>query len=366
LNKITFLWTILILCFTSFSFGQEREPLDSVYLSNRQLTADEIILRVKENISTNYFVDTLNLTIKKEFIQKLNYLDFDIDNKKIKLIPKNRRAEFEKEISGFTKKTKNSRSMYSYKNTFSFQQERLKKPSVSPILKSNITSSETKIRNLPQLINEFEAILEKYIDKEENFTIKTGIFPIERGLALDGNTMNNMEEKNQIFDEYSWPKEKIINPGIHEFLSDVEAYDYMIEKTFIYRDQLVYNIIFKPKKNRAKLTGFCIISAENFAILKAKYDLAEGEKTWGVNFKFPLGVKVRHNIFSGEFAYKKINSGKYIPEYYHFSKGEYTYLHRNLLIKTQNGFLKRSDKLKIDLLLESQEVTTESFTFSSL
>lgn len=363
LNRPVLLLILLSLSISPFSFAQEREQLDSVFINNKGLLAREVILKLKENISKNYFVDTISLTIKKEFTQKLSYLDFEIEPKKLRLIPKNRREKFKKEIDRLAKKTKNSNSIYSFESTFAFQQKSFEKAFIKSISALKITSTEIKLRDFPKLIEEFETILSKYIDKEEHFTIKTGVFPIDRDLVINGKNITYENESQQALNSYSWPKEKIINPGVMPFLSDEEAYDYEIEKTFLYQEQKAYKINFKPKKNRAKLTGFCIISTEDIALLKAKYDLVKGEKTWGVNLKFPLGVKIRRNIFSGELAYKRISSGKYIPTYYEFSEGEYTYLHRDLLIKTQTGFFKRSDKLKMKLLMESEEMTTQKFTF---
>lgn len=356
---------ILVFLFIPFSFAQKREQLDSVFISNKNLSAEEIIEEVNRQISKNYFVDTISFTIKKEFIKKLNYIEFDIDQKKLKLISKNRRGKFKKEISNFIKKTKNSTSLYSYENTFSFQQKRFEKPFIKPISSPRITSNETHLRNISTLTDEFEILLSNYIDNGKDFTIKTGIIPIKKGLKIKSKTLHE-GETNQVLNGYSWPKQKIINPSVTPFLSDSEAYHYNVEKTFFYQNQKVYKVNFKPKKSRATLMGYCIISATDFGILKVKYNLAEGKKAWGFNLKFPLGVKISHDMCSGEFAYNKIKSGKYIPKYYHFSEGEYTYFHRDLLIKTQNGFFKRSDKLKVKLLIESQEITTEKYTFSPL
>ncbi|MDT0295841.1 hypothetical protein ACFQ3R_14065 [Mesonia ostreae] len=365
MKKATLLLILLSLSISPFSFAQEREKLDSVFINNKDLLAREVILKFKKKIAENYFVDTISLTIKKEFIQKLSYLDFEIEPKKLKLVPKNRREEFKKEIDRFANKTKNSNSTSSFESTFAFQQKSLEKASIKSISAPKITSAEVKLRDFPKLIEEFETILSKYIDKEDHFTIKTGVFPIDRDLAINDKSLSYENESQHALNTYSWPKEKIINPGLMPFLSHEEAYDYKIKKTFFYQEQKAYKINFKPKKNRAKLTGFCIISTEDFALLRAKYELVEGEKAWGVNLKFPLGVKVNQPLYFGELSYKKNTSGKYIPTYYELSEGEYTYLHRDILIKTQTGFFKRSDKLKINFLMESQEVTTQKFSFSA-
>ncbi|PZD76985.1 hypothetical protein [Mesonia sp. K7] len=348
-----------------FSFAQKREQLDSVFLSNKSLSAEEIIRKATENISENYFLDTIHFEINKKFDQNYEYKDFEIDSKKAKLIPKDKRNDFENEIAALVSSLKNNNHNFSYTTIFGYYQKKHAKPHLKPIIKTQVTSDVKRKIQFDYTIDKFEKILQKYVDTDEKLTVKSGLFPIERNLTTTSKKDISYQTKI-VTDSYHWQKDKILNPGTFDFISDVEAYQYEIDKTHTYQGELVYKISFRPKKSRAKLMGFVIISPTDYAILQAKYSLAEGKKIWGINLKFPLGVKVAHNIFAGEFSYKRGNSSKYVPVKFEISTGEYNYIHRDLLIKTQNGFFRQADKLKFKLLLEVQEKSTEIYTFNIL
>jgi hypothetical protein len=158
------------------------------------------------------------------------------------------------------------------------------------------------------------------------------------------------------------------------YLRETDWYEYTLDGAVFSEDyKLVYVIKFKPKKGKAKYEGTLYVSENDYAVVKATYNLAKGKTLGGINLKWVLGIKAFENVSNGTLIYKENPATKkYYCQYANTEKGQYLYLNRPLKfieltnedrdvlaldIKVEGNTLDRTEYLN----LEQKEISVAQF-----
>ena len=232
-----------------------------------------------------------------------------------------------------------------------------------------------KDKNRAVSINEMEqmatGILFKHLDTTKYYRIKSGLFgsrdtiPIGVGARKKGKqkTTELTTAKSDISVFLS--ERSFLNSYKNDFVTHPELYNYFYEGAIPLGDQYVYILKFSPKKSKAKYTGTLYVSDNDYAVVKADYQLAEGKTLGGVNLKFLLGVKQSENVSSGTLIFKERNSGGgYYLQYASVTSGEYMYLNRPL--KFIEITKEEKDVVAFDLKIETNMQTRQEYYSMSL
>ena len=227
-----------------------------------------------------------------------------------------------------------------------------------------------KDKNRAVSINEMEqmatGILFKHLDTTKYYRIKSGLFGSRDTIPIGVGARKKGKQKAT---ELTTAKSDIsmflfersfLNPYKNDFVTHPELYSYVYEGAIPLGDQYVYILKFSPKKSKAKYTGTLYVSDNDYAVVKADYQLAEGKALGGVNLKFLLGVKQSENVSRGTLIFKERNSGGgYYLQYASVTSGEYMYLNRPL--KFIEITKEEKDVVAFDLKIETNMQTRQEY-----
>ncbi len=331
--------------------------LKEVYLLDKNLDAMKIMERVTQNLDKNYskksekrsiFQRTKNNNKTENSNIDITKADF-IDKETLKNVNSNL-----KELSEASKKG-TSNSYYDtyfdvYKNAGDSLKVDIKKGTRLINLERNTASD-----NIP---NRAFAIIAAKLDSKNSFRLRSGIIPLSDSINLKEeflkpekkDSITSSSKKQQIkslFDEFGFGKDSDFS-----FITDYKKYDFTISKAFTYNDELVYVLEFKPKKSSANYSGELYISAESYAVLKAKYKYAEGEGGQKLNFKFLLGFKYEELEREVLAIFNKNVQDNYGLKYVKVTTKQYYFFERSFTFIENNVRGKDKMKLKLDLLTE--------------
>ncbi|MDR6301373.1 carboxypeptidase-like regulatory domain-containing protein [Mesonia maritima] len=342
---------------TIIHLNKKVDQLDDVYLVNKNIEAQKIIEKAKQNINKNYSLDSLEFKIRHKLTEKYIFNDFDLKLKKINLIPKSQRVKFTTDIKKIIDEIKNTEHILEKFNSFSYKQFPHSKPKIE-----RIEESYSVTKHNPTLVNSWyyalDKVIKSYIDINKEYQVKSGIISFDRDYKLQ-------VDSTKLYYQLTWPKQYFLNPAEYDFLKNSEDYSFEIKEVIQFNENWYYQIAFKPNKAKAKFQGTLYISTSDYGILKGEYELGEGEKLSSFNLKFPIGAKLEENIASGSFMYTKLTSGKYSPKYYLKKTGEYNYLHRDYRLKLKDSnWLTPSKKITSNLLIDGQKITENQYYFS--
>jgi len=227
-----------------------------------------------------------------------------------------------------------------------------------------------KDKNRATSINEMEqmatGILFKHLDTTKYYRIKSGLFgsrdtiPIGVGARKKGKQKATELTTAKFEIDMFISGRSFLNPYHNDFVTQPELYDYFYEGAIPLGDQYVYILKFTPKKSKAKYTGTLYVSDNDYAVVKANYQLAEGKTLGGVNLKFLLGVKQSENVSKGTLIFKEKSPGAgYYLQYASVTTGEYMYLNRPL--KFIEITKEEKDVVAFDLKVETNMLTKQEY-----
>lgn len=337
--------------------------MEEINLSEKKLTVQEIIEKVKENYASNYsnWNDTQYKIFKRtQNTTKLSKLQVDIDKSK------NYNKELIKKLNDTLDSLKQPFINYPNKSfedvLYHYMQN--EKGAI------NGEIEQATLLNNPELNFSMEKLSDKFLNvfktlyTDKTFKVKISLFKVEDSLKMPDDKelkqpkiyslgqvfktkqlyTNLVKEENDLLDE-------ILNP---------KKYKYTILNTLYFKDELVYEIDFDPKKGSSKYKGKFYVSDESFAILKLNYNMLHNKKLEGVNLKL-IGLKYKVYDYKGTIIYHKINT-KYVPQYIKQHKITYNYV--RIPVKFIEN-TKEKDKLKFKLktLMESTASTNQEYLF---
>ena len=233
------------------------------------------------------------------------------------------------------------------------------------VIKATKLVDENKSSSLDDIEEKAKNVFLQHLDSTKYYRVKSGWFGSHDTISLRKDFHKNIKSSlvnNKKSDINSFVcQNNFLYSTKLTFVSKPEMYSYTYEGVIYSKEhEFVYVLSFKPRKSKAIYTGKLYISENDYAILRADYDLAEGETAGGFNMKFLLGIKSSENVSKGTLIYKQNPSGEgYYLQYGTEETGMYLYLNRP--IKFIELTDKERDVLAIDLKIEANMKTKKEY-----
>ena len=297
--------------------------LETVVVTNREeLTAIEIINKVKENVKNVFDFDYKS---KRVFRRRIIMSDFDKANIDIK---KSSIKEFDQIFMDSINKTIPKKNNFYIEVLYDFFGNRNPDNQKVNILKSAELINKDNEISFKTIQSKIQPIVDVKVKRDSYFKFKSGIFPIEidsEGLdfmSIDSTDNSQLEKikKNKLnekkdfnFNNRNYIKD-ISNSYIdyenkelkYEVFKKSRKFNFKIAEFSYLGYEPVYIIEYYPKSSRGKYKGRLFIHADDFALIRIDY------QNIGVlrNFNF-LGVFYRLNKRLVKRIFKKNENNKY-------------------------------------------------------
>ncbi|WP_103068878.1 carboxypeptidase-like regulatory domain-containing protein [Aquimarina sediminis] len=319
--------------------------LKGVFVSNKNLTIDQIIENVKDRVTQNY---NLELSQKRLFFRESEYntiKKFGIDFKKstikelnkklldsvVSIIP--RKAEYYTEILC---------DFYG-----DFEKRKLN------IIKAAELYDKNNIGSMDALSKKMEKIFKDNVKPDSYLKIKSGLFgtKVQVDSILESNddatvvkdeidNQKKKDDKNQFLKHRKSELKSILsslffNEDVKSnFLNKSGRYNFkLVDYTYI-NDNSVYIIDFEPKR-KEDFKGTLYVNTEDFAIVRADYQNVKLLR----NFKL-LGIKYQDNMYRNKVIFTKGPNGKYNLKYLEMRRGNLFGFDRPIKVIEKNKFVK--------------------------
>ena len=319
--------------------------LKSVFISNKNLTIDEIMDNVKDKISENYNTELskkrlffresefntlkkMNVDFKKSTIKELNKKLID---SVVSLIP--RQSSYYTEILC---------DLYG-----DFDKQKLHITKAAELYDKNKTVS------LDAMTKRMETIFKENVKRDSYLKIKSGLFGTKvqvdsileqtedaQAVKDEMNKQDKKEDKSKFLKYRKQGLESLMsslffNDGVmSNFINKSGRYEFeLVDYTYI-DDHSVYIIKFEPKRNE-DFKGTLYVNTEDFAIVRADYQNARNLK----NFKL-FGVQYQDNLYRAKMGFTKGANNKYDLKYMEMYRGGFFGFDRPLKVIEKNKHVK--------------------------
>jgi hypothetical protein len=335
--------------------------LNSVILTNKQLSADQILTAIQENIPDKY---ELGVTEKKLFLRETGNQEFKKLNIKIK---KSSIAEFNQNFwDSILKKIPRKNTSFAefagrLYGDFSAKNQKLQ---LFKALELEDKKATALFENTEAL---FDTILKKNIKSTSYFKVRSGLI----GGKLEGDAFQSeprdtltVKEKEQKRKAAFLKQQK---EQLTQFLKtlfkdeefnlmvliDSSKYIFKVVDLTYFGSTPVYILTFEPKRNAA-YAGRLFIDADRLALLRLEYKNIKNIRDFSL-----LGVSFKQDIKEVILQFKKMTNGKYSLEYFEYTTAFEGGFERPLVITEKNKVVKgrnKQNELKMDL-----EISTRIF-----
>ncbi len=352
----------------TYYLEEEINTLEEVFVNGENLSLDEILKKVQENAATNY----VNTNFKQQVFHRMTFGNtmkkFDLEFEKSNIIKKRELKKVNKSMdSVFDKMVNVTTKNYSDVLSNYFVGE---KDTKLEVIKRTSLINKKKDKSSEKMLEVFLNVFAKHLEKGETYKVKSGLFKVTDSLDMEEDFKTDKKEQktktkylkskyNSIFKNNSIVKDSKLN-----FIFKTNKYEYTLNNTSYINGDIVYIIDFKPKKSSAKYVGTMYVNADDFAVVKAKFQLAKGKIVSKINLKFVLGMKMINNVFKSEILFQKNKNGKYQFKFIKQETGGYAYFSRPLKF-TKNRKSRSDEKkmLKMRFLMEANQTQKDELFF---
>jgi hypothetical protein len=336
----------------------EMITLENVVVTNRNLSSNEIIEKVKAGIEQNY---------QKEISEKKIFYRYE-SNRKIdkSSIDQVNSSILDSLLIRVPKENKSATETlcYYYGNLEEGKQK-------INLIKSRLTyKKDDDILN--SINSRLKEALQENLKSNSYFKIKSGLLPFSADLSIDGlweidstnqealKKAQDLElKRKQNFAAYQ--KSRITNIYSNLFYNEETKLDFIL-KSNRYRfgdpeltylgNQLVYVISCFPKGSK-DYKGVLYVNSDDFAVVRIDFENVKSL------FKFKLlGVSTNVYLEEGRMVFSKLNNKKYSLSYFQVSNGRKSGIDRPIKVVEKNKYVKGRRKqnqisFKLDLIINS-------------
>jgi len=332
--------------------------LQSVFVSNQNLSAEEIVEKVKENLTKNY---TVEVSRKKIFFRQSDFnrmekVDFGFQKSTIE--------ELNKELIDSIARLVPRKSSYYREVVGDFYGDYGKHKLF--VDKAAELYDKSKDLSMDGLSEKLERIFKENVKPDSYLKIKSGIFGTK--VQLDSLTdadadakavkveVENNAEKQHHFQQNI--KDRI--SGLYEelFFNEDSKLD-ILEKSNRYKFELknytfidgesVFIISFEPK-GKKDFKGVMYVNTADYAVMRLEFDNVRPLRRFGL-----LGIKFRQNVYRGKMLFMKDVTGAYSPRYIELEDGSFFGVDRPLKVIEKNKHVKgRRKQNELSLQLDVQ------------
>lgn len=307
-------------------------------------TAGAIMASVRKYLQQNYAAKG-SVSDKNIFLRESNFFS----PKKVDLVidkstgfTKNNLKQVNSEINAFTSRFVSNppREYTDMLARYYVAPGKTAAPSKLDVIKATKLKDESRSVSLEGMEKSFSALLLKHLDTTKYYRIKSGWFGSNDTISLRKDFKSAKSKKQPPRTELTSAKSRLTGLSNEnsflskdfEFIHEPDWYEYKYEGAVLLSDgDLAYVVSFKPDRRKASYIGKLFVSASDFGVVRADYELADGKTLEGFNMKWLLGVKMSENLRKGTIIYKHNQSGEgYYLQYASREEGRYFYLHRPL------------------------------------
>ena len=347
--------------------------LDNVNVSNIKPDALSIMAEVKKHLNQHYKSEQQPVKNKIFFREtsglKPSVLNFDIE--KSTGFTKEALKSVNSQMKSFTAKLISqppvvfSDMLCNYYTVTKKKEDKLVFSSKLDVIKATRLKDASNSSSIDDLEEKTKNLFLQHLDTTKYYRVKSGWFGSHDTISLHKD-FHKKKRPSQVTSSKSDLNSFICQNNFLysdklNFVNKPEIYDYTYEGIVYSKDhEFVYVLSFRPRKSKAIYIGKLYISESDYAVLRADYTLAEGEKVSGFNMKFLLGIKSSENLSKGTIIYKPNPSGNgYYLQYATLETGQYIYINRPL--KFIELAAKERDVLAIDLKIETTMKTKKEY-----
>ena len=350
---------------TTIALSPSSIELKEVFLSNKNLSAREIIEKVKEEISNNF---DLGLGQKRIFFRESSFTNIKkfklkVEESTIPGIDQNLMNRLTEEMPKFTD---------SYREVLGDLYGNYDKQKLHVIKAANLYDPKDT-QSVEQLTDHMETLFRKNLKKKSFLKIKSGWLGVKVGADELEEGMAEMEnaKKEKTPEEKAESKAKnkkylqeSITREINSLLGSVfwkedtdfdvfdktRKYDFTLKGYLHLDEEVVYVIQFQPKR-RADYKGTIYINSMDYGVHRLEYENVKPLK----HFRL-LGISTSDDIHRGKMIFSRNDTGKYSISYLEQETGKTVGIDRPLTIIEKNRHVPGRNKqneldMDLDLLL---------------
>lgn len=321
--------------------------LTNIFLTNKNLTPQEIIKKVRENVNSNYNFD---LTHKKFFFRESNVshirrFDLLVDKSTFPEIDQNLMRRISENIPKYND---------SYREVLGDFYGNYDKQKIQVIKAANLHNPQSTA-GLTELTDKLERILKDNIKEDSFLKIKTGILGVkmdakelelgkteEKKITAEEKTEEEKEKDRQVTQKnlktstttkvqrllktMFWNEEIPLDIFLksNKYKFEVEGYSQM-------GNDIVFIISFEPKRG-ADFKGKMYVNTQDYGVHRIDYVNMKPLKKFRL-----LGISTADDIYRGKMIFSRNEaSGKYDPAYIERETGESFGIDRPLTIIEKN------------------------------
>lgn len=355
----------------SYTLESSISALSEVFVTNKQLSIQEILANVRANISENYSKEGSQRVFKRQ-TSNFTLQDFDFDLVKSSNLRKSKIKIFNKKFDSIKGSVISKNSRY-YEDVLLDMLQTADSLQVAVIKATKLVNTEKDLSTDAvngKAIKNALAIL----DSSSTYKLKSGLFTLEDSLKVGSVIKDNSNAQKGKTKELKSQIAQIIRTNSLEensnfdFIFEEDKYEYTIEGISYIDEDATYIIGFKPDRRSAKYSGKMYVNTSDFAVVKLAYEFAENRTGKKLNLKLLLGVKFEENAYRSTVIFKKNENDNYRLYFISQESGNYVYLNRSLKF-IRNNSSEQTDKqfLKIKLMVEQDfSAKTELFFIDNL
>ena len=341
--------------------------LREVFLSNENLSAKEIIKKVKEEVSNNY---NFSNSRKRVFLRESDYsyvrrFDLEVDKSTIAGIDQNLMDE----ISGKIPKVSDS-----YKEVLADIYGNYDTQKVNIIKAANLHNPQST-KSLEELTDHLNSLFMNTLKDRSYLKIRSGII----GIKVDEDELKEeFVVKEQKKEKTPEEKEKARLQSRKNLQKGSVSKVQRLMNGMFWKEDITFNLFEKSGKYKFKKNGFAWI--DNASVYVIDFEPKRGAdfkgrlyvntKDYGVHRleyenvkplkKFRLfGISTADDVYRGKMIFTKDEAGKYNLSYMERETGESVGVHRPLTIIEKNKHVKgrrKQNELDLDLKLNVSQV----------
>ncbi|MFT5862501.1 MAG: hypothetical protein ACI828_001150 [Flavobacteriales bacterium] len=316
--------------------------LKTVFLTNNPLSPEQIIDKVKENISNNYA--DAGLTNKRIFFRQSDR------NKMIQADINFKKSTIEELNKGLIDSIADMipRSSDYYRETVGQFYGNYAKHKLH-VEKAAELYDKSKDISVDGLAEKMERIFKENVKPNSYLKIKSGLFGTK--VQLDSVLAENEEAKEKMVEIENTDNQKFgaeVKGRISELyeqlffhedskidvLDKSNRYRFSMEDYTVIDDTPVYIINFVPK-GKKDFKGVMYVNTEDFAIVRLEFENVRKLSSFGL-----LGISYARTVYRGKSIFAKDANGTYSPRYLELEEGSTFGIDRPLKVIEKNKFVK--------------------------
>jgi len=345
--------------------------LSDVFLSDKKLSAEEIIEKVSEKIRDNYNFD---YTQKRFFFRESNtnhvrQFDMDIDES---TIPELNQALMDSISNSIPKMSDSYREVLGdlYGN---YEEQKLK------VLKAANLENPQSRESLTELSDKIQVIFQESFKKNSYLKIKSGWLGVKVDAKELQDEFDGTEEEEEVKPAPT-PEElekinatKLMNlkqttvadikgllnsmfwnsDNTLDVINKSRKYEFKVHGYVQIENAIAYVIDFKPKRG-ADFKGRIFVNTQDFGVYRIDFENVKDISSFRL-----LGISTASDIYRGKMIFGKDENAKYNPKYIELEKGESFGIDRPLTIIEKNKFVAgkmKQNEIDLDIKIKVKQL----------